>query len=192
MAARDLGEALAIREHVRGGLLLAQRVEPARHLFQFGDHRVHGESCTFPVEVSGTRANEERRGDHPRRSAIWACVTLLGLLGRLAVPALEALHPAGGVDQLLLAGEQRVAGRADLETDLFLGRAGLEGVAARAVDLDLVVLGMDSGLHADLRPPKGPVNIQPGRVNCKFRASRPPGYTGAPCATRSHCVGALC
>ena len=43
------------------------------------------------------------------------------------VLAAEALDAAGGVDQLLLAGEERVAGGADFDDDVALVRgAGLE------------------------------------------------------------------
>src|SRR5512132_1122331 len=42
--------------------------------------------------------------------------------------ALEALHPAARVDELLLARVERVAVRADLDVQLRLRRAGLEGV----------------------------------------------------------------
>src|SRR5438445_12404688 len=47
-----------------------------------------------------------------------------------AVFALEALDPAGRVDQLLLAGEERLAGRADIDVDGRHGGAGLDDVAA--------------------------------------------------------------
>src|SRR3954452_23598713 len=61
--------------------------------------------------------------------------------------ALEALHAATRVDQLLLARVERMAVRADLHVDLRLGRAGRELVAAGAADVSLDVLGMDVGLH---------------------------------------------
>ena len=61
--------------------------------------------------------------------------------------AAEALDPAAGVDQLLLARVERVAVRADLDVQLGLGRAGRELVAAGAADVRLDVLGMDLGLH---------------------------------------------
>src|SRR5262245_57016016 len=57
--------------------------------------------------------------------------------------ALEALDPASGVDQLLLAGVERVAVAADLHLDLRLGGAGGELRAARAPHVGLDVLGMD-------------------------------------------------
>ena len=60
---------------------------------------------------------------------------------------LEALDATAGVDQLLPAGVERVAGGADLDVDLGLGRAGHELVAARAAYVSVDVLGMDIGLH---------------------------------------------
>src|SRR3954468_10602002 len=66
-------------------------------------------------------------------------------LGR--VPLLEALDASGGVDQLLLAGEERVAGGADLQAHLVLGGMGLEGVTARAVHGHHVQRGMHVFLH---------------------------------------------
>jgi hypothetical protein len=63
------------------------------------------------------------------------------------VAALEALHAAGGVDQLLLAGEERVAVVADLQPQLVLGRLRLEGVAAGTDGGHRVQLGVDVLLH---------------------------------------------
>ena len=48
-----------------------------------------------------------------------------------AVAALEALDAAGGVDELLLAGEERVAGAADLQPQLVFRRVLNAGTAAR-------------------------------------------------------------
>jgi hypothetical protein len=51
--------------------------------------------------------------------------------------AAEALDAAGGVDQLLLAGKERVAGSADFDDDIALVRgAGLKQIAAGALDAD--------------------------------------------------------
>src|ERR1700759_4130998 len=60
---------------------------------------------------------------------------------------LEALNATTGVDQLLLARIERVAGRADLDVNLVLRRAGHELVAARAADVSVYVFGMNFGLH---------------------------------------------
>src|SRR5262252_7686329 len=67
--------------------------------------------------------------------------------GLLLVALAEPFHAAGRVDQLLLSGEEGVALAADLDPQLFLGRTGGPGLAAGAVDQDLVQLGVDRGLH---------------------------------------------
>src|SRR5262245_30162696 len=64
---------------------------------------------------------------------------------------LEALDLARGVDDRLLAGEERVAVAADVHTQLVArGAHGPLGSARSTVDLGLVVLGMDVGLHGAL------------------------------------------
>src|SRR3954452_2644845 len=72
----------------------------------------------------------------------------LGARGALGGAALEALDATARVDQLLAAGVERVAVRADLDVDLRLRRARRELVAARAAHVSLDVLGMDCGLHS--------------------------------------------
>ena len=73
----------------------------------------------------------------------WFC----GLLGgglrciRLGELAAEPVYTSRGVDQLLLAGKERVAGGADFEDDVALvGGARLEDRAAGALDVDVLVL----------------------------------------------------
>src|SRR5579872_3674822 len=82
----------------------------------------------------------------------------LGLGGRLGtlflalvpvVLALELLDPAGGVHVLHLAGEERVAGRADFDGDVLLRAARDELVAAAAGHGRLDVLGMNPGFHGN-------------------------------------------
>src|SRR5579863_253767 len=64
---------------------------------------------------------------------------LLGRFG-LCVLAAEALDAAGGVHQLLLAGEKGMAGGADFNTDVALmGRPGHKCVATRAMHAHFVV-----------------------------------------------------
>src|SRR5215213_8986275 len=65
--------------------------------------------------------------------------------------ALEALDPAAGVHQLLLARVERVAVRADLDVQLGLRRARRELVAAGAANVRDDVLGMDAGFHCSAR-----------------------------------------
>ena len=59
----------------------------------------------------------------------------------------EPINASTGVNQLLLAGIERVALGADFNTDLLLGGAGGEGVAASATDGGLLVLRMDAFFH---------------------------------------------
>jgi hypothetical protein len=65
----------------------------------------------------------------------------------LAVAFLEALYPASGVNQFLLAGEERVAGGTDFGVDFLEGRTGLKRVSAQALDRNLVVRRVDSFFH---------------------------------------------
>src|SRR5579859_4194175 len=60
---------------------------------------------------------------------------------------LEALDPAAGIHQLLLARVERVTGGTDLHVNLGLGRAGHELVAAGAADVSFHVLRMNVCLH---------------------------------------------
>src|SRR5437660_8651803 len=65
--------------------------------------------------------------------------------GRLTAP--EPLHLATGIDQALLAGEIRVAARADVDAQRRLGRARDERVPAGAMDLCGPVLRVNAFLH---------------------------------------------
>src|SRR5690606_7710422 len=60
---------------------------------------------------------------------------------------LEPLDLARGVDDVLRAGEERMALVADLDADRLGRRTDGELVPAHAVDLRLVELGMNLGLH---------------------------------------------
>ena len=60
---------------------------------------------------------------------------------------IETVNTSTGVNQLLLAGIERVALGADFHTDVALGRAGSESVATCTADRGLFVLGMDTFLH---------------------------------------------
>ena len=59
----------------------------------------------------------------------------------------ETINTSTGVDQLLLAGVERVALRADFNTDLLLGGTGCEHIAASAANGRLFVVGMDAFSH---------------------------------------------
>ena len=64
-----------------------------------------------------------------------------------AVLPVELIDTTAGIDQLLLAGVERVALGADLNRDVGLGGAGLNDGAASALDGGLLVFRMDSFLH---------------------------------------------
>ena len=69
-------------------------------------------------------------------------------LGLLAVALVEAVHATSRVDQLLLAREEGVAFRANFYVQVILARrAGLELMAAGAMHIDFIVVGMDSLFH---------------------------------------------
>jgi hypothetical protein len=72
-----------------------------------------------------------------------------GFCGGVGVFLLEALDAAGGVHEFLLAGEERMAARADFHAQhlAFDGRASLEGVATGAMHRDGMIVGMNTGLH---------------------------------------------
>jgi MacB-like periplasmic core domain len=89
-----------------------------------------------------------RAGVFPKSAKYWAIFgLLLGRLG-LGVLAAEALHAAGGVHQFLLAGEERMATRADFHADVALmGRAGHKVITARTVHTNFVIRRMNSCFH---------------------------------------------
>jgi len=64
-----------------------------------------------------------------------------------SVFALEALDPARGIHQAVLAGIKRMALGAHFDVYLRERRAGLEGVPASAGYYAAAILGMDSGFH---------------------------------------------
>ena len=59
----------------------------------------------------------------------------------------ELVHAAFSIDELLFAGEIRMADRADIELDVLLGGPGLVRFAAGAVNRCYLVVGMNSLLH---------------------------------------------
>ena len=59
----------------------------------------------------------------------------------------ETIDTSTGVNQLLLAGIERVALGADFDSDVLLGRTSGKSVATCTADSGLFVLGMDTFLH---------------------------------------------
>src|SRR5690606_21949868 len=68
----------------------------------------------------------------------------------LVVALAEPLPPPRPVNQLLLAGEERMARGADLYVNLRLRRAGLERVPARAVDGGGLIVRVNAGFHENI------------------------------------------
>ena len=68
--------------------------------------------------------------------------------GFLAIALVEAIDASCGVDQLLLAGKERVASGADFNVQVaLLGRARRERLAASAGNCDIDVFWMNSWFH---------------------------------------------
>src|SRR6266576_1717702 len=86
---------------------------------------------------------------NPRKSAQSAAKKLLlRRLGCFGILAAEALHAAGGVHQLLLAREERMAIRADFYADIALmSRPGHKGIPAGAMHTDFVIRRVNSCFH---------------------------------------------
>src|SRR5262245_56557214 len=62
----------------------------------------------------------------------------------------EPVDAALGIDQLLTAGEERVAVGADLQVQLVFGGSRLPGRPAGTARFDVVVLGVNAFLHGSL------------------------------------------
>src|SRR5439155_27153025 len=103
-----------------------------------------------PTSSGGCASSRTRRRPVLRLARSCSQLRRLGALRPLEA-ALQALDPAAGVDELLLAGVERVAVRADLDVQLRLRRAGLELVPARAMHGREHVFGMDASLHRPAR-----------------------------------------
>lgn len=69
------------------------------------------------------------------------------LLFSLTVFFLEAFDTASRINQLLLAGEERMTTRADFDVDLFLGRTRCPRGAASTNHSTFLILRMDSCFH---------------------------------------------
>ena len=76
-------------------------------------------------------------------------LVFLGFLDVIfAVFLLKSLYSTGGIDIFLLAGIERMAHRANFSVDFFVGTAGLEGIAAAAMNHYLIVFWMYSFFHS--------------------------------------------
>jgi hypothetical protein len=59
----------------------------------------------------------------------------------------EFLHAAGGINELLLTGEKRMAGRANTKAQVLFGGAGVIDGATGADDLAFHIFGVDIRFH---------------------------------------------
>jgi len=91
------------------------------------------------------------------KSKKFSLAELLRVRGRfsslLAVAFVESIDASGSVNQLLLAGEKRVAGRTNFNVQIvFLSRTSLKTFAARAGHCDFRVIWMYLWFHGPLNP----------------------------------------
>src|SRR3990172_1917724 len=144
-------------------------------------------SCRSPIEAGeehsrAARApNRSGSGVQCRRMTFTEGTSLRPLLG-LLVLLLELLDPARGVDQLLLAGEERVAMGEDGDLDLLDRGHGLEGVPAGALDLRLSVFRVDIRFHRVVAP--SVLTNSSSRENPGWSSSWISCRGGTPCSPR--------
>ena len=86
----------------------------------------------------------EKRKDSAQVHCLILCKNLFAQTETLV----ETIHTAAGIVQLLLTGEERMALGTNFHTDILLGRAGRDHVAAGTGDGGLLVYGMDALFHA--------------------------------------------
>src|SRR5262245_52123866 len=106
-------------------------------------------SATRRSSSSKRRSISARRSNMAARHAAEASAG--GLFPALAVLAVETLDAASRVDQLLLAGEERVTRRADLDVDGIGGRARLDDIATGTHDTNRLVARMNTLFHGEAR-----------------------------------------
>ena len=88
------------------------------------------------------------RFSHKKAKKVRTAKKQYGLFYLLQTKSLvETVNTSTGVNQLLLAGVERVALGADFNSDVLLGGAGGKGIATGATNRSLFVLGMESFLH---------------------------------------------
>jgi hypothetical protein len=120
------------------------------------------------------------------RTAATVCAPLLfccgGFGGGVGVFLGEAFDAAGSVQKLLLAGEEGVAIGTDFNVQPvpFDGGAGLEVVAASAVDGYSVIVGMNTGLHESpfCRGRSAPKPAEAGSTEASLGREVTPYYSG--------------
>ena len=68
-----------------------------------------------------------------------------------AVATCEFFYAPGGIDKFLFAGEKRMAGGTDADSNISFGRASVINRAARANDVGLLIIRMNVRLHIQKR-----------------------------------------
>jgi hypothetical protein len=94
-----------------------------------------------------------RRVDAPRQSGAATFQLSLARAGGLGatVATREFFHAPGSIDKFLFAGEKRMAGGADADSNVSFGRASVINRAARANDIGLLIIGMNVRFHIQKR-----------------------------------------
>lgn len=149
---------LGIGEGVRGGQLGFHLVKATTELLDERDE-IHGSGGAIwknkPARGLPGKGWEPAGGLEGGRLLLLFLGSGLGLggLGSLGLgqALLEFVHAASGIDELLLARVERVAGVADADEQLGLGGTGLDRVATGAADLGLHVSWMCVCLHVPKR-----------------------------------------
>src|SRR5436305_6438713 len=69
--------------------------------------------------------------------------------GLLAIAPVKSIHASRGINQFLLTGEERMAGRANFDVQItFKDVASLKNLASGASHRYFVILRMNSGFHS--------------------------------------------
>ena len=82
-----------------------------------------------------------------KKKARTAITVVRALILLQAESLVEPINASTGIDQLLLAGIEGVALRADFNLDVLLGGASRKDVATSTADGSLFVVGMDAFSH---------------------------------------------
>lgn len=158
MFAGEFLTALGIGEGIRGGQLGFDLVKAPPELLDERDE-IHGSFGGYgkdkPARGHSGEGREPAGGLEGKRLLLLFLGSGFGLggLGGLGLgqALLELVNAPGGIDELLLARVERVAGVADADEQLGLGGTGLDRVATGAADLGLHVSWMCVCLHVPKR-----------------------------------------
>src|SRR5437763_4226477 len=147
---------------------------------------------TATAQLRGPRIITPSRTACPPTFCVMRLRGALSALGLLEAP-LEALDPAARVDELLLAGVERMAGRAHLDVQLGLRGTRRERVSAAAMHGGEDVIGMDLGLHGRARIAAAvwPATLPPETRSTGFSASILPASQAAVAAAPAGSTASL-